>query len=103
MPVVEQIIKPCEAADKEVFRKYFATLEHASEFTLTPHIIKRGWGNGLWPPSPRRIMALWSPEWTKFTPSQQDYVMCCVRLIARQIIGLNKNNEPENPSPFVIG
>ena len=30
-------------------------------------------------------------------------IMGCVRLVARQIIGLNKNNEPENPSPFVIG
>ena len=104
MDIIENIIKPCDAADKKVFRKYFSTLEHTRDLCCTPHIIKEGWANGLWPPSPRRIMALWTPGWEKLTEVQQEYVLECVRLIAKQIIGINVNNDPEDVNaPFVIG
>ena len=104
MHLVEEIIKPCDAADKEIFRKYFATLEHVRDFAVNPNVIKRGWANGLWPPSPRRIMALWEPNWIKFTPLEQDYVLECVQLVANQIIGINvNNNQVDGDAPFVIG
>jgi hypothetical protein len=86
MSIVDTILKDCDAADRKTFRKYFACLEYAKDLACKPATMEHGWRNGVWPPSPRRVMEMCKGPWENLTPEQQNSVIEGIRLVAYQIL-----------------
>jgi hypothetical protein len=105
METANDLTKDCDPADRVTFRKYLATLEYALDLVNKQSTTEKGFRNGIWPPSPRRIMEMCPGPWGKLTVAEQNTVLSAIRLVAHQILDfeLVTNLKEDDNTPYVTG
>ena len=101
MNKVDKIISCIKPASRELYERYFLTLQNTTDSILSRQNIINGWAQtGLWPPNVNKIMSNW-PGWIQLSPEQQQIILDGLKVVALQITG--DVLEYENQSNFSVG